>query len=88
MAYGLGASLSNAGLAGQGAQQQREATALLGAAADQEQKRKLANEQTEVARKQGNQQLGAAGGAAIGSSFGPWGTVIGGVLGALGGRLF
>jgi hypothetical protein len=96
MAYGLGASLSSAGLAGQGAQQQREATAMLGAAADQEQQRKLKNEQIEAERKQGNQQLGstvgAAAGMAIGAEYGsvggPWGAVIGGVLGALGSRLF
>ena len=96
-AYGLGYSLNSmmgsagSGLVGQGMQQQRDATAELGLAADQEQQRIITNQQREAARKAGNQQLGATAGALVGaeygSSIGPWGTLIGGLVGAVAGRL-
>ena len=52
--------------------------------ADQEASRKLMDAQ----EQQQNTSLGAAGGAAIGSYFGPIGTVVGGALGWLAGSLF
>lgn len=92
MAYGVGASLGNMGLVGQGQKQQADATAMLADAAKQEQDRNLANERAEAARKQGNQQLGATAGAmagmTYGSSLGPWGAVIGGLAGGIAGGLF
>lgn len=92
MAYGVGASLGNMGLVGQGQKQQAEATDMLAKAANDEQQRILQNERDEAARKQGNQALGATAGAMVGmeygSSLGPWGAVIGGVVGAVAGSLF
>lgn len=92
MAYGIGANLNSMGLVGQGIAQQREATAALGQAAEQEQRRNLENEQRERARKQTNMSTGATAGALIGaqygSALGPWGTVIGGLAGGLAGGLF
>lgn len=93
MSYGLGASIGNMGLVGMGQKQQNEALGMLGQAAEEEQKRKLENERLEHERKQGNVQLGATAGALAGATYGSeilpgWGTVIGGVLGAVGGSLF
>lgn len=89
--YGLGG-----GLAGYGQAQQAEATQMLGQAAASENQRNIENEQLESQRKQGNQQLGAtlgtlggmALGAQYGSAAGPWGAVIGGLVGAVAGNLF
>lgn len=83
--YGLGGT----GLAGVGQQQQRQAVDMLGAAAEQEQSRNIANRQLEQQRKAGNVQLGAAGGAAAGFAVGgPVGAVIGSIGGAILGGLF
>lgn len=90
--YGLG----GAGLAGFGMSQKNDAMQALGQAADQEQRRNLANEQAEAARKAGNAQLGstlgALGGMALGAQYGavggPLGSLIGGVVGALASDLF
>jgi predicted lipid-binding transport protein (Tim44 family) len=69
----------------------------LGAASAMEAKRKSQNQMMQAEAKQGNQALGgtlgglaggAAAGAMYGSAAGPWGTLIGGVLGALAGNLF
>lgn len=90
--YGVGASLGKMGLVGVGLQQKRDATAQLGQAADEEQRRNLENERRERERQQQNQQLGATAGAlagaTYGSAMGPWGTIIGGVVGGLAGGLF
>lgn len=91
-AYGLGA----AGLAGAGLEQKNEAMQTLGALAEQETSRNIANDQMEAQRKAGNQQLagtvGAMGGMMLGASYGaaggPIGALIGGVVGAVAGSLF
>lgn len=92
MAYGLGASLGNMGLTGQGIQQQQDATAMLGKAADEEQRRIMDNQRAESERKRGNQTLGATAGAMAGmyygASLGPWGAMAGAVAGAVAGGLF
>ncbi len=81
--YGVGASLASMGL-----DQKREATQMLEASANQESQRKQQNQMLEAQDKAGKQQLGATVGAAYGSTFGPWGTLIGGVVGAVAGGLF
>lgn len=90
--YGMGSSLGKMGLVGQGIQQEKESTAALGKAADEEQRRNIENERRERERKQQNQTLGATAGAmagaTYGSSIGPWGTVIGAVVGGLASGLF
>lgn len=89
--YGLGTSIrgpggSGAGLTGLGQSQQRDATALLGAAADAETNRNIQNEQLEAQKKQSNTSMGASAGAMAGTMIMPgWGTVIGGLVGALAG---
>ena len=76
-------------LATYGQDQKREAVQQLGQAADQESERNRGNKMMAAQRKAGGQQLGASAGAMAGSAFGPWGTVIGGVVGAIaGGELF
>lgn len=102
--YGIGASIANAGKRGvgtslveQGLGQQKEAIGELTTAAGEEARRNAQNTMLEAEAKQGNQMLGstlgslaggAAAGAMWGSAAGPWGTVIGGVLGALSSSLF
>lgn len=77
------------GLATYGQGQKKEAIQDLGEAANQESDRNQRNKMMSAQRKAGNQQLGATAGAMYGSTFGPWGTVIGGVIGAIaGGELF
>lgn len=89
--YGLATSIrgpasNGAGLTGLGQSQQRDATSLLGQAADQETARNIQNQQIAVQEKSQNAQMGgAAGGAAGGAMFGPWGALIGGVIGGLAG---
>jgi uncharacterized protein YcfJ len=92
MAFGVGASLASYG---QG--QQQEATSLMGAAAKQEEDRNVFNTRQKAAAREGNQSLGtvvgslagsALAGAQFGSAAGPWGSLIGGALGALAGGLF
>lgn len=73
-------------LLGLGSAQKRAGMQMLGSAAEQESKRNIMNEQNESARKQGNSQLGSAvGGAAAGAAFGPWGSLAGGIIGAIAG---
>ncbi len=85
--YGVGASLGSLGLAGMGMQQQKEATDMLGKAADEEQRRNIANKQAEQQRKTTNMTTGATTGAMIGTQIMPgWGTVIGGAIGAIAGN--
>jgi hypothetical protein len=102
--YGIGASIANAGkrpvgmpLVEQGLSQQKEAIGQLTTAAGEEARRNAQNTMLEAEAKQGNQMLGstlgglaggAAAGAMYGSAAGPWGTVIGGALGALSASLF
>ena len=93
---GLGTTVGPGGLVGFGQDQQQQAAQLLGAAAEQENDRNLANERLERQRKAGNQQLGAtvgtaagfALGAQYGSAGGPWGALLGGIIGAIGGGAF
>jgi hypothetical protein len=80
---GIGGGLVSVGLG-----QQRQASDMLGNAADQEAERNIGNRQREQQRKAGNVQLGATAGAYYGSSLGPYGALIGGVVGAIGGGLF
>ena len=75
-------------LLGLGAAQRRAGMALLGDAADQETRRESQNKQVEAQAKAGNMQLGASAGATVGSAFGPWGTLIGGAIGAIAGNYF
>jgi hypothetical protein len=85
MSYGLGGG----GLADFGQAQQREAMGALGQAAEAEHQRNMANQRNKAAAKAGKQQLGASAGAMLGMQVaGPWGAVIGGVLGGLGSDLF
>lgn len=89
--YGVGASLASLGL-----DQKQEATQMLEASAKQESDREQQNKMLEAQAKAGKQQLGgtlgAAGGfmvgAQMGGSAGPWGALIGGVVGAVAGGLF
>lgn len=91
MAYGVGASLVSLGQ-----NQMKQATQELGAAANQESARNAENTQLEASAKAGRQQLGstlgALGGFALGaqqgSIGGPWGALIGGVVGAVASGLF
>lgn len=90
MTYGVGAALNNMSLVGQGLGQKADATNTMAKAADEEQRRNMQNEQAEAQRKAGNQQLGATGGAMLGMMAlgGPWGALLGGVVGAAAGNLF
>jgi hypothetical protein len=81
--YGVGASLASYGIT-----EQKQAMDLYGEAASEEAKRNAQNAEIEAQRKAGNAQLGAIAGAEFGSAAGPWGTLIGGLVGALGSRLF
>lgn len=92
MANGVGANLMSLGLS-----QKKDAFNALGQSAEQETRRNSENKQLETQRVQGNQQLassvgglagGAIAGAEYGSAAGPWGTLIGGLVGAVAGRLF
>jgi hypothetical protein len=82
--YGVGASLVSAGL-----DQKRQATDVLGRAADMESRRNAQNTALAGQEKAGKQQLGgtlgALAGAEYGSALGPWGALIGGALGAVAG---
>ena len=98
--YGLGTSVrqpesSGPGLADVAGYQQRQATAMLGQAAQQEQERNRFNQQIREQERAGRQQLGSTVGSAVGgvyagatygSAAGPWGAAIGGLVGALAGR--
>lgn len=93
--YGVGASLAsygrrgqNGGLAGAAANQEAEATQLLGAAASQETARNVENTQLRAQQKAGNAQLGSTIGALAGSVIPGVGTLVGGILGGLAGSLF
>jgi hypothetical protein len=92
MSLGIGGSLASYGM-----NQMMEGTQELGNVADQEARRNAANKANEMQARQGRQQLGATlgslaggawAGAEYGSAAGPWGTLIGGIVGALGGNLF
>jgi uncharacterized protein YcfJ len=78
--YGVGASLQSLGM-----QQRSEATQMLAKSASNESERNQKNQVMKAQAKAGNQQLGATAGAMAGSMFGPWGTVIGGAVGAIAG---
>jgi uncharacterized membrane protein len=100
--YGLGTSVRGPSgngdtILGLGANQQKQATEMLGRVAEEETKRNIANKQALAADKAGNVQLasvvgglagGAYAGATYGSAAGPWGMLIGGVIGAVAGGLF
>jgi len=93
--FGIGPNLSTYGsrgrspsLAAFGENQQDTATQGLGAAATEETQRNASNTMRAAQAKAGNEQLGGTIGAEWGSVIGPWGTVIGGVLGAVAGGLF
>lgn len=84
--YGLGTPMSpgaggDLGLAGAGVEQQREASDMLGLAAQQEAQREATNAGLRQQRKQG--RMGAAAtGATIGAQYGGgWGALAGGVIG-------
>lgn len=91
MSFGIGASLAS-----MGQEQQQQATAELKRSADEESKRNAENKMLEAQDKAGKKQLGATlgsaagfyAGAQAGSSFGPWGALIGGAVGYLAGDLF
>ncbi len=91
MARGVGATLQSLG---QGVQQ--DAMNTLGAAAEQEGRRNMQNQQIEQQQQAGRVQLGttlgALGGFALGSKVGavggPMGALIGGTVGAIAGGLF
>lgn len=61
---------------------------LLGAAASQDQRRSMANQEQEQEAKAGNAQLGGTVGAVAGSAWGPVGTMVGGNLGSMLGGMF
>lgn len=90
--YGVGATLASIGqgVEKQGLEEYR-------VAADEEQKRNAENTMIRANEKAGNAQLGgtigglaggAYAGATWGSAAGPWGTLIGGIAGALLGDSF
>lgn len=82
--YGVGASLASMG-------QNEQALGIqeLGQAANQDAQRQAENTQLRAQAHAGNMELGAAGGAMAGMMVaGPWGAVIGGLVGAVGGSLF
>lgn len=91
MARGVGATLQSLG---QGVQQ--DAMGTLGAAAEQENRRNMQNQQIEQQQHAGQMQLGttlgALGGFALGSKVGavggPMGALIGGAVGAVASGLF
>lgn len=91
MARGVGATLQSLG---QGVQQ--DAMNSLGAAAEQEGRRNMQNQQLEQQEKAGRVQLGSTlgsiggfyAGAQMGSVGGPLGALIGGTVGAIAGGLF
>ena len=101
--FGIGSQLQGMGpegagsIEGLGLSQQRSATQGLQQASAMEQRRNAANLLAKTQRQQGNEQLGgtvgglaggAIAGAEFGSAVGPWGTLIGGVVGAIAGRFF
>lgn len=92
MAYGVGASLAGykgPTLSGMGQDQQAQATQELGAAAQEETKRNMFNQQVDAQEKEGKKQFGATLGAAAGTALFPGlGTVVGGLLGGITGGLF
>jgi hypothetical protein len=78
-----------------GSSQQKTATQGLGQASNMQTRRNAANLIAKTERAQGMEQLGgtiggvaggAIAGAEWGSAVGPWGTLIGGVVGAIAGR--
>lgn len=91
MARGVGATLQTLGQS-----VQQDAMSTLGAAAEQENRRNMQNEQIAQQKKAGNVQLastlgslgGFALGAQAGSVGGPMGALIGGAVGAIAGGLF
>ena len=91
MARGVGATLQSLG---QGVQQ--DAMSTLSAAAEQEGRRNMQNQQIEQQKKAGQVQLGSTlgalggfyAGAQAGSVGGPLGALIGGTVGAIAGGLF
>jgi len=91
MARGVGATLQSLG---QGVQQ--DAMSTLGAAAEQESRRSMQNQQLEQQQKAGRVQLGTtlgtlggfALGAKVGAVGGPMGALIGGAVGAVASGLF
>ncbi|GAA4493430.1 bacteriocin [Pseudaeromonas paramecii] len=75
------------GLIDIGAQTRQQAMKGMQASADREQVRESANDQLKAQKKQTT--MGAVGtGAAVGSYFGPWGTVAGAAIGFLASELF
>lgn len=85
MARGVGATLQSLGQS-----QQQEAMSVLGAAAEQETRRNVQNEQIQQQKKAGNVQLGSTLGS-LGGFYavgGPLGALIGGTVGAIAGGLF
>lgn len=91
MARGVGATLQSLG---QGVQQ--DAMNTLGAAAEQENRRNMQNQQIEQQQKAGRVQLGSTlgalggfyAGSQVGAVGGPLGALIGGTVGAIAGGLF
>lgn len=82
--YGVGATLASLGTAAK-----NDAMNSLGQVANQETQREATNKQLDAQRKQGNQQLGATGGALAGFAIGgPVGAMIGGTVGAIASGLF
>lgn len=85
--YGLTTSVRQGGTGANlmtlGAGEERSATSLLGQAAEQDSARLDRNKVAEQQAQAGNSQLGASAGALAGSTFGPWGTLIGGALGGI-----
>lgn len=80
---GIGANLATLG-----ASRGREALQLAGEAASMEQRRNISNQQIEQQAEMGNRQLGSTVGAAIGTAWGPVGTLLGGAIGSVAGGLF
>lgn len=84
MARGVGATLQSLG---QGVQQ--DAMNTLGAAAEQENRRNMQNQQIEQQKQAGRVQLGSTLGSVAGMAVGgPMGALIGGTVGAIAGGLF
>lgn len=77
-----------AGLAGLADQKEQAAFGMARTAAQNETNLNLAKDNFEREKKAGNTQMGAMAGAQIGSFFGPLGTVIGGLFGAVAGGAF
>lgn len=88
--YGIGANLASLGQS-----EERQGLDELRVAANEESQREAQNTLLRAQARQGNEQLGgtigglaggAIAGAEWGSAAGPWGTLIGGVAGALLGK--